>query len=585
MVETRFPRNLRRWPWAAWAAAFCLGLLFELPTAIRPQRFDLTQLRPTLDLLALLTLSAGTFYLPRGRKILRGLFVVGAIALVVYRLDQMIFYLFMRQEPLLYDQLHMLRHLFVLIGDLWNWGVFVGLICLVLAVAASVWGIRWILRRLASLVRPPNPDRATLWLLAGLWSIALLAFAGQSLAPSKTEWVRWLSVDVAKNVQHSLRIYRGVQQGIIDSPYTTYETIEVQRTPDIRLFFVESYGRVLLDHPSMRLPWLDRLERMDRELANVGWHSASGFSRAPIAGGRSWLAEANVLTGINVRYEAEFRHVVGQIDQIPNLVTFLERQGYENVLLTPSERTRPGVVVVNHYDYDRVIRFHDLDYHGPVAGWGIIPDQYSLHYAHETFLVNISKPLFLNFHMVTSHAPWQIVPEYVEDWRTLAIPVKREAERNLSEKQRQKRIRKRVLYRLGRYERGPLARYWAGELTDDLADGYLDAILYDIDVIAGYLADLEGDQLVIVMGDHQPPFIAQENAGFDVPVHILTKDPALLQEFLDYGFTNGLQLHEKDRSTIHHQAFFSLFVRALARCCGDPSQAPPVRKLGVNFPR
>ena len=113
---------------------------------------------------------------------------------------------------------------------------------------------------------------------------------------------------------------------------------------------------------------------------------ASAFSKAPVMGGRSWLAEGSLIMGMHVGYEALFRQVVDQIDRVPNLVSFLKRQGYRTVLLAPADRVRPGVEAVNYYHYDQTLGFDDLHYRGPPRGWGLVPDQYSLGYVDEHVL-------------------------------------------------------------------------------------------------------------------------------------------------------------------------------------------------------
>ena len=47
--------------------------------------------------------------------------------------------------------------------------------------------------------------------------------------------------------------------------------------------------------------------------------------------------------------------------------------------------------------------------------------------------------------------------------------------------------------------------------------------------------------VMIVVGDHQPPaLVSGRRANWDVPVHVVSDDPALLQRLLGSGFVPGL---------------------------------------------
>ena len=196
---------------------------------------------------------------------------------------------------------------------------------------------------------------------------------------------------------------------------------------------------------------------------------------------------------------------------MPHLVKFLKNQGYHTVLLAPADRERPGLVDVNRYGYDERVRFDQLFYKGRRWGWGIVPDQYSLFFTQERYLARARRPLFFNFHMVSSHAPWKVVPKLVRDWRTLRKPDAAPIE--------------------GLYDGSPYRAFkhflrdnefeHMGELKSKIARGYRKSIAYDFDVIAKYVRQLRGDALVVLIGDHQPPFLATGMENFDTPIHVL----------------------------------------------------------------
>ena len=74
--------------------------------------------------------------------------------------------------------------------------------------------------------------------------------------------------------------------------------------------------------------------------------------------------------------------------------------------------------------------------------------------------------------------------------------------------------------------------------------------------------------LIIVVGDHQPPvFISGEGAGADVPIHIISGDPRLLEPFLAAGFAPGMR-PAADRPASRMDAFRDFFFRVFSASPG-----------------
>jgi hypothetical protein len=262
-----------------------------------------------------------------------------------------------------------------------------------------------------------------------------------------------------------------------------------------------------------------------------------------------------VMMGARVRYEAVFRQLIAQIDRVPNLPGLLRAQGYSRTLLAPADRVRPGVEEANYYHYDHAVRLDDLHYRGPRVGWGIVPDQYSLGYFNAQVLPKLPKPRFVDFHMVSSHAPWHALPVLVDDYAALNLASGAKfVEHDVDN----------IHKRLERYLHGERFAYM-GDLQADLARRYRDTILYDLAVLERFLQQLPDDALVILLGDHQPPFISEETSSFDTPLHVLARDPRLLEELQAHGFTPGLRLEPGARAVMRHEGIFSLLARTLAR--------------------
>ena len=562
-MALRLPGWPRLAPWLAWLA---LAILLELPAlglrgAFRPSG-------ETLVIVSSLLLAAR---LRRGRRAALALCAALGMLSWLYRIDRVVFQQAFGDDPLLYDQLFMLRHLLVLFGDVWNGWVAASLVAAAAGLCALALAVR-ALGRAALRLTAPERWRASARALAWLWGICLIASFVPLDAKANRHAVRWITPALVRNVGRSIGTYERVERDLSRSPYRRYRKLTFSRKPDIYLVMVESYGRVMIEHSRMRAAWLAQSAQMERSLTAAGWSAVSAFSRAPVLGGRSWLAEASVLMGARVRYEAVFHQLVAQIKRVPTLHSLLRAQGYRRVLLAPADRVRPGVEEVNYYGYDRSVRFDDLQYRGPHVGWGIVPDQYSLGYFAKHVLPELPRPRFIDFHMVSSHAPWRELPVLVEDFETLnhaAGPAF--AERDATP----------VHTRLERYLHGERFTYM-GYLRDETALHYRDAILYDLAVLERHLVQLPDDALVILLGDHQPPFVSTETESFDTPIHVLARDPELLRELSEEGFTPVLRLLPGQPAAVRHQGLLSLIARTLARCSGLPrEQWPKYRPNGA----
>lgn len=563
---------------APWLGVVLLNALFVLPAVLWQLRHQpLLVLAPSGELMLVLAVCTATAGLRHAAWIRRAALLC-AVLLWIYMWPVLIGQVVLRQVPLLYDVLFMAKHVAVLVLDLWSWSRVLALLAILVVVGLAAWlGHRLftsVVRTLAA--RPP---RRTALIAAAL----VLTMLGVSALHDKRRvmGVRavgaalWTTPALIYNLDLSYRMYRDIERGIEDSPYARYEQdYRLVRKPNVHLFLVESYGRILFSHPDTVEHWNQRMEHYDARLRAAGWHVVSGFSEAPVSGGGSWMAEATLLTGIRVRYEAVFQHLIEDIANTPNFVRYLSTQGYQTVLLAPKDRARPGITLENRYDYDTTIFALDLEYEGPSIGWGIIPDQYSLGFADEHVFSAAKGPLFTNFHMVSSHAPWSVIPSMVEDWRALGqvqgdpseLAASAERGENLGE------VRDRLLH----YRRFQAPRYaYMGEVDGLRLESFTEAVDYDLEVLVSYLEPLSGDALVIMMGDHQPPLVSDADETYDVPMHVLSRDPALLLDFREAGFTDGMTLEPEAFTPLDHEGLFSLLVRTLVRCCGEEGTPPP----------
>ena len=93
------------------------------------------------------------------------------------------------------------------------------------------------------------------------------------------------------------------------------------------------------------------------------------------------------------------------------------------------------------------------------------------------------------------------------------------------------------------YDDGLLRRSLAGTPDwTDMGRAYVSSVQYFLDALTSYLRARPGDRFVIILlGDHQPAAsVSGEGASWDVPVHVIASQPAILQALQADGFRPGL---------------------------------------------
>jgi phosphoglycerol transferase MdoB-like AlkP superfamily enzyme len=293
-----------------------------------------------------------------------------------------------------------------------------------------------------------------------------------------------------------------------------YADHKLLRKPKIYLIFVESYGSVLYKRPDYRQAYSELLDELQAQLYENGWHVASALSEAPTWGGGSWMSYTSTLFGLRIDTHPQYLSLREQYQSVtyPDLGHYLKSQGYEYVRLSSLAvdlDEEEWDQLKNLYDIDRWPQYDDLDFKGPRFGWGPSPpDQYALFYALHTILNELNKPFFFFFVTQNSHYPWIPLPEVVDDWRTLNEP------QDLADIA----------------EPGTISH-------QKKRQNYLNSINYELRFLTDYIIKTgQDDSIFILIGDHQPQQVSRRNDSFDTPVHILSRDSALVDAFLDYGF-------------------------------------------------
>jgi hypothetical protein len=111
---------------------------------------------------------------------------------------------------------------------------------------------------------------------------------------------------------------------------------------------------------------------------------------------------------------------------------------------------------------------------------------------------------------------------------------------------------------------------------DVLRQHYMAAVDYDLRAFVDFIVKQGDDNdLFVLIGDHQPARVARYSDGWDTPVHIISRNAALVDAFRPYAdFSYSLSTKDIE-ATLHHEGLYSLLMRVLLQQYGsDPTNIP-----------
>ena len=281
---------------------------------------------------------------------------------------------------------------------------------------------------------------------------------------------------------------------------------------DVVVLFVESYGRSYVDAPRFAGRAERTFEALDDALADADLSVASGWLEAPIRGGRSWLAQATLVSGLPLTNHARFDRLLAS--ERRSLHRLFGDAGWRTAAVLPIVRGpwREGA----WYGVDR---FHDgpsLGYAGRGFGYVPMPDQYTLAAFERDVREADARPVFATVGLLGSHAPWTPLARAVP-WETIGDG--------------------RVFDGTNRFGE-PLS--WAD--PEPVREMYATSVELTLARVGEYLARHADDALFVVLGDHQPAdVIAGWSATGHVPVHVVARDPRLLARLPMSHFSAGMR--------------------------------------------
>lgn len=502
-------------PWLRLALA--LALLDALLTLGAPAASFWPQLgaRVSLELCAGVAWLAG-WIAWRGSpaaRATRGLAAASAALITVHLLDLTATALFGRPLNLYWDGRHLGSVLAQHEVPAWQLGAAGGL--LLMAVAALAW-LAWACWRTVAHGLATRPTRLALLALCGL---LVLARAADGLGGFET-WRAFsepVSRLVLRQAQFLLAQSRadGAASRLAPSPAFGAD-LEALHGADVLVLFSESYGVCTVDDPAQARALAGPRDALAQAIAASGRAVVSARVRSPTFGGGSWLAHGALLTGVDTRDPLDYDLLL--TTRRPTLVQHFAAHGYQTVSWMPGlQRPWPEG---RFFGFDRYVDANTMGYTGlPFGAWRI-PDQAAMALLQAQELAAPAaarKPRFIVFPTLNSHAPFHPLPPFVADWARLTGPAAYTPAQQMHAME---------------------------ELTSwqDPVPAYVQSIALTWQWLGAYLREQAPRQLVVILiGDHQPwARVSGSGGSWDVPVHILGADAALLRRFEREGFQPGL---------------------------------------------
>ena len=405
------------------------------------------------------------------------------------------------------------------------WVVAGGAIALIVALALFYLGARWSFRTIDEALR----DRRMRLGFGVAASVLIALFVVQRLddrVPRIPQFSIPVSDTYAAQISRVLDTfaYSRAARGLPPSP-PLHATLGALDGRDVLVVFMESYGRVTYDRPEIASVVNPARERFAEAARDTHRGVISGFVTSPTFGGSSWFAHSSFLSGIQVADPDRYALLLTQ--DRPTLVSAFKSAGYRAVAMMPG--LRQSWPEGGFYGFDTIYGADSLDYRGPEFGWWRIPDQFSLAALDAREIqARPRKPLFVFFPTINTHMPFRPTPPLQPDWRRVlsATPFDTdEVKRSVTE-----------------------TPQWT-----NMGGSYAGSVRYAFDVLASYLKERPDEHFVlIVLGDHQPAAnVSGESASWDVPVQIVSDQPAVLAALERHGFATGMTPDRQSIGPMH----------------------------------
>jgi len=307
---------------------------------------------------------------------------------------------------------------------------------------------------------------------------------------------------------------------------------------DVIFAFIESYGVTALYDPRYSPVVGPRLDDFQARMDAAGLYVVSGKLVQPSQGGQSWFGHGSVLSGVWLDNQLRYDMLLSSGRE--TLIDDFRRAGYRTVAVMPAiTRAWPEG---ERFGYDEIFAAPHIGYAGPPLNWVTMPDQFVWSFLENSIRGVDDRPLFAELGLISSHAPWTPILPVLDDWDAIGDGA-------IFAQFEDTGVRPEDLWRE----------------ADRIREHYAMSVEYAVHAMAAYAERYVDDRtLLIVLGDHQPaPLITGEGATWDVPVHVISGDRALLEPFIDWGFSEGAWPNpDPERETLGVDYFRDWFIRA-----------------------
>lgn len=390
---------------------------------------------------------------------------------------------------------------------------------LVVVVAGVVVALSWAALRAATALRLRAHGTKVLSVVAVAW---ILAAFGGALVPADQPAAAAASLRAitasASRAAEGIAAVAELSQQIASDPYRDTpdsELLTSLRGKDVVFAFVESYGRAAVEGSDLSAGVRRVLRDGEAQLRADGYASQSAFLTSPTFGGLSWLAHSTFQTGLWVDRQPLYSKLI-RSDRF-TLSHAFGRAGWRTVSVIPSN-TKPWPFGTSFYHWDTLLDANNVGYRGPAFGYARIPDQYIWKYFADRELAGDDQPVMAEIDLVSSHTPWAPLPELVP-WSEVGDG--------------------------SVFGPQPAQGQSAMEVWQDpdrVRQAYAQSIEYSLGAMFAFLHESDDPDLVlVVLGDHQPATIVSgQGASHDVPISIISKDPAVFEPIAGWRWQDGL---------------------------------------------
>jgi hypothetical protein len=486
------------------------------------------------------------------QKIYSVIVFVYYILILIYQFYYAVFQHIYITEPLFYNDWKSIKIAFSIV----NQGLTLNAVLIALStllVLGMLFYSNWKLIQYLAVVKPGRVSKIIFVFFLVVFALNLK----YKFVQNRSNTVQTNGLFIARNIFVSLETAEQLKKFDLDKLIASndYSSFTFKTVPNIFFIALESYGSVLYKNAELRKNYLAEIEKDNTELNENGWYASSVFSVSPVHGGLSWISYSSLAYGYNFTNQGTYATLLdnAELDKYDHLFSMLKKKGYRNYRLVPvpevGKMSIPWDKYTRFFKVDDWIRFKDINYTGKLYGFGPSPaDQFSLNFAFEKIKKENNGPFSLFFITQNSHSPFYSPLHPVDNWESLND---------------------------GSMEKINDVNFIGIPKIED----YSTAVNYTLEVLVKFIIEkgTEND-IFILVGDHQPPFIAQEKDGLETPIHIISKNETFQKCFSTYGFENGLVISDNPK-IIRHEGFYSLFARELIQNYGEN-----IKELPVYYP-